>query len=119
MAVILTRIGNMEATISEDSEEILALCRSGTVDLVLMDVALSKTEYQGEPIDGVELTKILKADPATAHIPVVLITAHAMRGDRERLLAESGAEAYIAKPLSDHRELLVTVRSHLPGEQAQ
>ena len=55
-----------------------------------------------------------KADPATAGIPVILATAHAMTGDRERLMAETGAEHYLAKPIHDPDLFLEAIRRALP-----
>ena len=60
-------------------------------DLVLMDVGLPD-------MDGTEALRLLRADSRTSHIPVVAVTAYAMVGDRERLLA-AGFTAYIAKPI--------------------
>jgi CheY-like chemotaxis protein len=61
-------------------------------DLILMDVQLP-----GQ--DGLSLTRQLKADPATAAIPIVALTAHAMTGDREQALA-AGCSGYISKPIN-------------------
>ena len=60
--------------------------------LILMDVELPG-------MDGLTATRRLKADPATAHVPVVALTADAMQGDRERCL-EAGCDGYIAKPIN-------------------
>ena len=109
--MILARRGRYEVSITEDPDEILHLVRSGRVDLVVMDVALKNARYRGQPIDGVELTRLIKTDEATRGIPVLLATAHAMRGDRETLLQESGAEDYISKPIVDHRQFLDKVNS--------
>ncbi len=67
-----------------------------------MDVSLSDTTLDGEPVDGLDLTRAIKQDPAIRHIPVILATAHAMRGDREDFLAQSGADDYLVKPVVDH-----------------
>jgi two-component system, cell cycle response regulator DivK len=99
---ILERRAGCRVTICEDANEILRVVRSGEVDLVMMDVSLGNTLLAGRPVNGVELCRMLKSDRATAHVPVVLATAHAMRGDSERLLAESGADGYVAKPIMDH-----------------
>lgn len=96
-------------TVTESVQEILDACRAGTVELVLMDVSLNNSRWQGRPISGVEICRLLKQDPATASIPVVLATAHAMRGDAEALMAESGADDYVAKPIVDHERFVARI----------
>jgi CheY-like chemotaxis protein len=88
--------------LTESPDELLARLRAGGVDLVVMDVSLRGSEWNGQPVSGVALCRMIKDDPTLAHVPVLLATAHAMRGDAERLLAESGADSYIAKPVVDH-----------------
>ncbi len=75
-----------------DGLEALSLARQHRPDMILMDIQLSG-------ISGLEVTKWLKDDETLKTIPVVAITAFAMKGDKERFL-ESGCEAYIAKPIS-------------------
>jgi two-component system, cell cycle response regulator DivK len=87
----------LEAT---DGEGALALAREHSPALVLMDIQLPD-------IDGVEALARLRADPATAAIPVVAVTAQAMKGDRERFVA-AGFDAYLSKPI-DLDELLEAV----------
>jgi two-component system cell cycle response regulator DivK len=86
-----------------------ALARQ-VVHLVVMDVSLKHSQWEGSSVNGVELCRMIKSNPATAHIPVLLATAHAMRGDAERLVAESGADHYIAKPVVDHDAFVAVVR---------
>jgi CheY-like chemotaxis protein len=64
-------------------------------------------------VSGVDLCRRLKSDPATVGVPVVLATAHAMRGDAESLIAESGADDYVAKPIVDHAAFVDLVRRNL------
>lgn len=80
-----------------DGEEALALVRSEMPDIVLMDMSLPK-------MDGWTATKHIKADPQTAHIPVLALTAHAMIGDRERAI-EVGCDEYETKPVDFQRLL--------------
>ena len=68
------------------------LAREHRPDLIVMDIQLPA-------ISGLEVTRWIKEDPDLAHIPVVAVTAFAMRGDETRIL-EGGCEAYIAKPIS-------------------
>lgn len=103
-----------EVTVTESVEEILGLCRGGAVDLVIMDVSLHNSRWEDRAVNGAEICRMLKRDPATAHIPVVLATAHAMRGDAEALLVESGADGYIAKPIVDHGEFVKRIQGCLP-----
>ena len=70
----------------------LSLAREHRPDLILMDIQLPE-------ISGLEVTKWLKEDDDLAHIPVVAVTAFAMKGDEERI-REGGCEAYISKPIS-------------------
>jgi two-component system cell cycle response regulator DivK len=92
----------IEAT---DGEAGVAAAREQLPDLILMDVQLPK-------MSGLDATRLLRADEATKHIPIVVITSFALSGDRERA-AEAGASAYLAKPYSP-RELLALVREILP-----
>jgi CheY-like chemotaxis protein len=66
----------------------------------------------------VDVCRLLKASPETASIPVVLATAHAMRGDDQRLKAESGAEDYLSKPVVDHQAFITQIQRWLEREAA-
>ena len=82
----------------------LAMAREHRPDLILMDIQLPE-------ISGLEVTKWLKEDDDLSHIPVVAVTAFAMKGDEERI-REGGCEADISKPISVVH-FLDTVRRHL------
>jgi len=114
MSIVLTRKGGYQVSVSEDVAEIMALAATGELGAIIMDISLSHTTYEGKRVDGVFITRLLKADPATAGIPVILVTAHAMTGDRERLMAETGAEHYLAKPIHDPDLFLEAIRRALP-----
>ena len=57
-------------------------------------------------MDGIRITQLLKENPLSQPVPVVLVTAHAMRGDREVFLRDSGADGYIAKPVVDQQAMV-------------
>jgi two-component system, cell cycle response regulator DivK len=103
---ILTKRGGLQVKGTEIVEEVLQLAQRREVDAILMDVALANSIYQGKPVDGIKITQMLKSDPQTASLPIVLVTAHAMEGDRENFLKQSGADGYISKPVVDHQEFI-------------
>jgi two-component system, cell cycle response regulator DivK len=102
-AKILTKRGGLEVKGTEDVEEVLRIAKAKEADVILMDVSLSHSVYQGKAMDGIKITQILKANPDTADLPVILVTAHAMEGDKENFLKQSGADGYISKPVVDHQ----------------
>src|SRR4029450_10340108 len=73
--VLLERRGGCRVTVSESAEEVLRLAREG-VDAIVMDISLKGSTYQGRPVTGVDVCRMLKASPETAAIRVVLATAH-------------------------------------------
>jgi CheY-like chemotaxis protein len=99
---LLEKRGDFKVLVTESAEEVLERVRSGEIALVVMDVSLARSSLNGRPVNGVDLCRMIKADPPTASIPVLIATAHAMRGDAERLVQESGADGYVAKPIVDH-----------------
>ena len=87
-----------------DGEAGLALAQSELPDVILMDVSIPK-------MDGYEVTRRLKSDPATAQIPVIALTAHALPSDRDRAL-DAGCDGYIPKP-AEPRLVVAEVRKML------
>jgi two-component system cell cycle response regulator DivK len=87
-----------------DAEAGLTLARTRQPDLIVMDIQLPG-------IDGLEATRLLKRDDATRNIPVLALTALAMKGDEARILA-AGCDGYVAKPLH-HRAFLAAVAAQL------
>jgi CheY-like chemotaxis protein len=111
---ILTKRGGLSVKHTEDVEEVIQIARNHEADLILMDVSLARSVYQGQSVDGIKITQILKADPETAKLPIILVTAHAMAGDREDFLAQSGADSYISKPVVDHQAFVNQIKDLLP-----
>ncbi|OKH31696.1 hypothetical protein NIES2119_28010 [[Phormidium ambiguum] IAM M-71] len=113
---ILTKRAGLEVKGTEDVEEVMQMAQNGQADLILMDVSLQHSSYQGKSVDGIKITQMLKADPQTANLPVILVTAHAMEGDRENFLKQSGADGYISKPVVDHQEFVDQIMALLPKD---
>ena len=115
---ILERRGGFRVTALEDVDELLRIARRGAVDVVVMDVSLANSSYEDRPVNGVELCRILKSEASTRGLPVILATAHAMRGDEQKLLAESLADGYVAKPIVDQDAFVAQVRQLVAGRKA-
>lgn len=94
-----------ELVVAGDGEEGLAQAGSARPDLILMDMSLPK-------IDGYEVTRRIKADPALCGTVVVGLSAHAMHGDKQKAL-DAGCDAYLTKPL-DEEQLFATLATLLP-----
>ncbi|MEK7315228.1 MAG: response regulator, partial [Candidatus Eisenbacteria bacterium] len=109
--LILARKAGFEVVVTEDAAFVIEEVRSGRIALVIMDVWLSNSSYQGTPVDGLAITRLLKNDPQARHVPVVLATAHAMKGSREKFLADSGADDYVTKPILSADDLIERVRT--------
>jgi len=89
---------------TRDGMQALDLARKQRPDLIVMDIQLPQ-------VSGLEVTKWIKADDDLKHIPVVAVTAFAMKGDEEKI-REGGCEAYVAKPISV-KDFLSTIERFL------
>ncbi len=100
LATVLLEQAGFEVVTAGAAEEGLALAHMEAPDVIVMDISLPE-------MDGLEATRILKADPETRDIPVLAATSHAMMGDEEKTLA-AGCDGYVSKPL-DTRTFAETV----------
>jgi CheY-like chemotaxis protein len=100
LASSLLELEGYEVEQAVDAEQAQEMLRGDPPDLILMDIALPG-------MDGLSLTRKIKADERLKHIPVVALTAFAMKGDDEKAYA-AGCEGYITKPI-DTRELATQV----------
>jgi CheY-like chemotaxis protein len=107
LAAFILSEADCEVESAADAGQGMLQIASFRPDLILMDI-------QMPDMDGLELTRRLKAEPATRHIVVVAFTAYAMMGDEAKLLTE-GCDGYIAKPI-DITKFAEKVCSYLPRE---
>jgi CheY-like chemotaxis protein len=99
-----------EVMIAFDGEHAAEILTNDLPDLILMDISLPGK-------DGHQITREIKSDPRTAHVPVIALTAHAMVGDREKALA-AGCDDYDSKPV-DMPRLMGKIQAQLksaPGD---
>jgi two-component system cell cycle response regulator DivK len=104
LAVFLLQSAGHTVLTARDAETGLALARDEQPALILMDIQLPG-------MDGLEATALLKRDAATHAIPVIALTALAMKGDEQRIRA-AGCDGYVAKPLV-YRDFLAVIAAHL------
>jgi len=95
-----------EVVQSQDGLDALKLARQIKPDLIIMDIQLPE-------VSGLEVTKWIKEDDALKAIPIIAVTAFAMKGDQEKIL-ESGCDAYMAKPIAV-KDFIATVEHFLRG----
>ena len=104
LAIFLLESAGHTALSARDAEAGLTLARNEHPNLILMDIQLPG-------MDGLEAVVLLKRDDATRAIPVIALTALAMKGDEERIRA-AGCDGYIAKPIR-YQEFLATIAAQL------
>jgi two-component system cell cycle response regulator DivK len=100
----LLRVSGYNTIEATDGKQCLELARSKKPDLILMDIQIPE-------INGLEATQTLKGDTATRDVPIIALTALAMKGDKEKI-TKAGCDGYLAKPV-DIKELLKLVAEHL------
>jgi CheY-like chemotaxis protein len=97
--------GGYESVKATSGEEALAITRdSAAPDLILMDIHLPG-------MDGLSVVRAMKAEARTSTIPILALTAHAMRGDKDRFL-EAGCDGYISKPI-DVKTFIASIQRYL------
>ena len=90
------RVGNYTLLKAADGEEALDIAIRERPDLIIMDMQLPK-------VSGLEVTRRLRQMPAFSHVPIIALTAYAMKGDKEKFIG-AGCDAYLSKPINT-REL--------------
>ena len=102
----LLQVSGYKTIEATDGEQGVELAKSKKPDLILMDIQMPK-------MDGLEATRILKADATTRNIPILALTASAMKEEKEKTF-QAGCDGYITKPF-DIKEFLKTVPKYLSG----
>lgn len=105
---IVLKAKGYEVLEAAHAEEALEILQTDLPDLILMDIALPG-------MNGDDLARQIKANPRWGHLPIIALTAAAMKGDRERLL-QAGCDDYISKPIDTHT-LAELVENYLSEEK--
>jgi CheY-like chemotaxis protein len=104
LAVFLLRSQGYQVREATGAQEAFEILEKERPDLIVMDIQLPG-------MDGLEITRKLKEQPATADIPVIAVTSYAMKGDREKALA-AGCAGYVTKPI-DKTTFIAEVAAHM------
>ena len=104
LVAYLVKAQGYEVDTAIDADSALAALHARKPDVVLMDLQLPG-------IDGLELTRRIKADPSTHDVAIIAVTAYAMKGDREKAM-EAGCDDYVTKPI-DTRALPGVIARHV------
>jgi len=107
LAVFLLRSQGYQVREASTAKEAFEMLNTEIPDLIVMDIQLPG-------MDGLETTRKLKEQPATADIPVIAVTSYAMKGDREKALA-AGCAGYVTKPI-DKNTFIQEVTAHLSSK---
>jgi CheY-like chemotaxis protein len=97
-------------TVTASPDEVMDLLDRDPVTAIVMDVWLKDARLDGVLCNGVELTRRIRQHPRHHAIPILLATAHAIPGQAEQFLAESGANAYVSKPFVGSQALIEPLR---------
>ena len=90
-ARLLEKKGKHRVRLTRKAADIFKHCQSGLIELVIMDVNLPGTVWQEQEVTGIELSRLLKSQPQTARLPVLLLSTNAANVNPRHLLLESGA----------------------------
>jgi CheY-like chemotaxis protein len=101
MVRLLEGSGQQRVRLTHKAVDVFRYCEAGNIELVLMDVNLPGTFWQGKEVTGIDLSRLLKSNPATWHLPVVLLVANAVDGDPARLMSDALADWVCTKPIKD------------------
>lgn len=105
-AKLIERMSAHRVQITDQPETFFELCAANKIDIVIMDINLSGAVWAGDEVSGTDLSRLLKTNPITSHIPVVILTAFAMANERKSLIADSQADEFLTKPVRDYSILI-------------
>ena len=107
------RKAGLKSLIMEDGDQILLELAKGEVGIIIMDINLKNTSLNGDRINGVKFSRIIKETEKYKSIPILLVTAYSISTNGDSFFAESLADDYIVKPIIDYNELISKIKSLL------
>jgi CheY-like chemotaxis protein len=107
------RKAGLKSLIMEDGDQILLELAKGEVGIIIMDINLKNTSLNGDRINGVKFSRIIKETEKHKNIPILLVTAYSISTNGDSFFAESLADDYIVKPIIDYNQLIVKIKNLL------
>ena len=107
------RKAGLKSLIMEDGDLILLELAKEEIGLIIMDINLKNTSLNGDRINGVKFSKLIKEDEKFKTIPILLVTAYSISTNGDSFFAESLADDYIVKPIIDYNQLISKIKSLL------
>ena len=108
-AKLIERLSQHQVKLTDEPQTIFDLCKAGKVDILLIDINLPGAVWAGEEVSGTDLSRMLKTQPETAFVLIIILTAYTMANERESLLADSQADEFFTKPIRDYAVLIKAI----------
>ena len=102
-----------DTIITDNGDKIFESLLTQDVGLILMDINLSNTYLNGEKIDGIKLSQLIKSDEKLKNIPLVLVTASSLTSQLKEFLSETNAEEIVTKPILDYNHFLKKINNYI------
>ncbi|KST61946.1 response regulator [Mastigocoleus testarum] len=115
-AKLLERLGGYQVEITFKCEKIFSLSQAGEVDIILMDINLPGAVWNGDEVSGSDLSRILKSQQPTKNIPIILLTAYAIKSERDILLQQSLADEFFLKPITNYSALIALMEDLISNQ---
>lgn len=112
---LLEASGQHRVRLTHNATDVFRYCEAGSVELVLMDVNLPGTFWQGKEVTGVDLSRLLKSNPLTWHLPVILLAADAVQVDQAHLMNDALADLVCTKPIKNADSFLSLLAQVIGG----
>ncbi len=103
----------VDTVITDDANEVFDTLFTQNVGLILMDINLTNSYFNGEKIDGIKFSQLIKSDVRLKDIPLVLVTAYSLSSQLNYYLNQTNADEIISKPILDYKYFLTKINKYL------
>ena len=104
---------NIECIITDNGDKIFSALANENIGVILMDINLSNTYFNGEKIDGIKLSQLIKANSDFMNIPLVLVTASSLSSQIKKFLNDTKAEDIVTKPILDYNRFINKINCYI------